>query len=107
MASRPRSSAPSRPAAPGAKGEPEFDPTRAAPSRQGFGEAPQRGLEGAPFSSGSVSDWAKEMERMAEAETIETRHDVASKAGKHRKKVEIAASKAGAPRQRRAKRREA
>ena len=92
MASRPRSSASSRPADTSDAGEPEFDPTRTAPSRQGFGEAPQRGLEGAPFSSGSVSDWAREMERMAEAETIETRHDVASKAGKHRRKVERAAS---------------
>jgi len=69
-------------------GAEDFDPTRT----RGFAEAPQRDLEGAPFSSGSVSDWAREMERMAEAETIETRHDVASKAGKHRRKVERAAS---------------
>ncbi len=59
----------------------------------GFEEAPQASFEGAPLS-GSVSDWANELQRMAEAETIETRHDVASKAGKHRKKVEIAAQKA-------------
>ncbi|URK87575.1 hypothetical protein LP421_06235 [Rhizobium sp. RCAM05350] len=64
----------------------------------GFEEAPQASFEGAPLSSGSLSsnvaDWAEELQRMAEAETIETRHDVASKAGKHRKKVEIAAQKA-------------
>ncbi|WP_404861619.1 excinuclease ABC subunit UvrB [Georhizobium sp. MAB10] len=83
MASRPNKTSP-RPDDTGAE---DFDPTRT----RGFSEAPQRGLEGAPFSSGSVSDWAREMERMAEAETIETRHDVASKAGKHRRKVERAA----------------
>ncbi len=59
----------------------------------GFEEAPQASFEGAPLSS-NVADWAEELQRMAEAETIETRHDVASKAGKHRKKVEIAAQKA-------------
>jgi excinuclease ABC subunit B len=59
----------------------------------GFEEAPQASFEGAPLSS-NVADWANELQRMAEAETIETRHDVASKAGKHRKKVEIAAQKA-------------
>ncbi len=62
------------------------------PDHGGFEEAPQASFEGAPLS-GSVSDWANELQRMAEAETIETRHDVASKAGKHRKKVEIAAQK--------------
>ncbi|MBD8555864.1 excinuclease ABC subunit UvrB [Rhizobium sp. CFBP 8762] len=61
-------------------------------SAPGFEEAPQAGLSGTPLS-GSVSDWAMELQRMAEAETIETRHDVASKAGKHRKRVEIAAQK--------------
>lgn len=64
----------------------------------GFEEAPQASFEGAPLSSGALSsnvaDWAEELQRMAEAETIETRHDVASKAGKHRKKVEISAQKA-------------
>ena len=63
------------------------------PDHGGFEEAPQASFDGAPLS-GSVSDWANELQRMAEAETIETRHDVASKAGKHRKKVEIAAQKA-------------
>ncbi|WP_428429036.1 excinuclease ABC subunit UvrB [Pararhizobium sp.] len=63
------------------------------PDLGGFEEAPQASFEGAPLSS-NVADWANELQRMAEAETIETRHDVASKAGKHRKKVEIAAQKA-------------
>jgi excinuclease ABC subunit B len=75
----------------------EFDPTRTRAPISGFGEAPQPELSGAPLSgslSGSVSDWANEMQRMAEAETIETRHDVASKAGKHRRQVERAASAA-------------
>ncbi|MCO6185862.1 excinuclease ABC subunit UvrB [Rhizobium sp. L1K21] len=58
----------------------------------GFDESPQADFEGAPLE-GSVSDWVKQLEREAEAETIETRHDVASKAGKHRKKVENAARK--------------
>ncbi|MFT2212702.1 excinuclease ABC subunit UvrB [Rhizobium giardinii] len=62
------------------------------PDLGGFEEAPQAAFEGTPLSS-NVSDWAEALQRMAEAETIETRHDVASKAGKHRKKVEIAASK--------------
>ncbi|KQT00342.1 MULTISPECIES: excinuclease ABC subunit UvrB [unclassified Rhizobium] len=65
----------------------------ARPAPDGFGEAPQASFEGAPLSS-NVADWAEELQRMAEAETIETRHDVASKAGKHRKTVEIAAQKA-------------
>jgi excinuclease ABC subunit B len=67
------------------------------PDLGGFEEAPQASFEGAPLSSplsSNVADWAEELQRMAEAETIETRHDVASKAGKHRKKVEIAAQKA-------------
>ncbi len=63
------------------------------PDLGGFEEAPQASFEGSPLSS-NVADWANELQRMAEAETIETRHDVASKAGKHRKKVEIAAQKA-------------
>ncbi|WP_438747865.1 excinuclease ABC subunit UvrB [Pararhizobium sp. O133] len=63
------------------------------PDPDGFEEAPQASFEGSPLSS-NVADWAEELQRMAEAETIETRHDVASKAGKHRKTVEIAAQKA-------------
>ncbi|CAN7352925.1 excinuclease ABC subunit UvrB [Pararhizobium sp. LjRoot235] len=67
--------------------------SKAPKKSAGFEEAPQAPLTGAPLSS-NVADWAEELQRMAEAETIETRHDVASKAGKHRKKVEIAAQKA-------------
>jgi excinuclease ABC subunit B len=67
--------------------------SKAPKKPSGFEEAPQASFEGAPLSS-NVADWANELQRMAEAETIETRHDVASKAGKHRKKVEIAAQKA-------------
>ncbi|HTO32460.1 MAG TPA: excinuclease ABC subunit UvrB [Pararhizobium sp.] len=68
------------------------------PAPDGFEEAPQASFEGAPLSlpplSSNVADWAEELQRIAEAETIETRHDVASRAGKHRKKVEIEAQKA-------------
>ncbi len=67
--------------------------SKAPKKSAGFEEAPQASFEGTPLSS-NVSDWAEELQRMAEAETIETRHDVASKAGKHRKKVEIAAKSA-------------
>ncbi|AOF89300.1 excinuclease ABC subunit B [Sinorhizobium sp. RAC02] len=41
--------------------------------------------------SGSVSDWVKQLEAEAEAAGIESRREVASKAGKHRKTVENAA----------------
>ncbi|KQY10575.1 excinuclease ABC subunit B [Rhizobium sp. Root73] len=70
--------------------------SKAPKKTTGFEEAPQASFEGAPAGSlsSNVADWAEELQRMAEAETIETRHDVASKAGKHRKKVEIAAQKA-------------
>ncbi|NLS15686.1 excinuclease ABC subunit UvrB [Rhizobium sp. P40RR-XXII] len=61
-----------------------------APS--GFEEAPQASFEGAPLS-GSVADWVKQLEADAETSGIETQREIASKAGKHRKKVEIAASK--------------
>ncbi|CAN7470098.1 excinuclease ABC subunit UvrB [Pararhizobium sp. LjRoot238] len=67
--------------------------SKAPKKSTGFEEAPQASLTGTPLSS-NVADWAEELQRMAEAETIETRHDVASKAGKHRKKVEIEASRA-------------
>ena len=67
-------------------------PKKPAPSATGFEEAPQASLSGTPLSS-NVADWAEELQRMAEAESIETRHDVASKAGKHRKKVENEARK--------------
>ena len=62
----------------------------AAPS--GFEEAPQASFEGAPLS-GSVSDWVKQLEAEAEAASVETQRELASKAGKHRKKIEIEARK--------------
>ena len=65
----------------------------AAPS--GFEEPPQRSFEGAPASelSGSVSDWVRQLEAEAEAAAVETQRELASKAGKHRKKIEIEARK--------------
>jgi excinuclease ABC subunit B len=60
------------------------------PAHDGFEEAPQSAFEGAPLS-GSVSDWVKQLEAEAEASGIETQREIASKAGKHRKKIEIAA----------------
>ena len=65
---------------------------KATEDRRGFGEAPQSDFEGAPLE-GSVADWAEQMRRVAEAETVETRHDVASKAGKHRRKAATARGK--------------
>ncbi|MBC7149862.1 MAG: excinuclease ABC subunit UvrB [Rhizobium sp.] len=62
----------------------------AAPS--GFEEAPQVSFDGAPLS-GSVSDWVKQLEAEAEASTVESQGELASKAGKHRKKIEIEARK--------------
>ncbi|CZT35432.1 excinuclease ABC subunit UvrB [Rhizobium sp. 9140] len=74
--------------------------TAASPREtSGFEEAAQAPFEGAPLSSplaGSVADWVKQLEAEAEAASHETRRDVASKAGKHRKQVEIAAAKAKA-----------
>ncbi|WP_250956589.1 excinuclease ABC subunit UvrB, partial [Rhizobium sp. CG5] len=58
----------------------------------GFEESPQASFEGAPLS-GSVSDWVKQLEAEAEASTVETQRELASKAGKHRKKIEIEARK--------------
>src|ERR1700710_1559471 len=58
----------------------------------GFEEAPQAPFEGAPLSGG-VADWVKQLEAEAELAGVETQRQIASKAGKHRKKVEIAASK--------------
>jgi excinuclease ABC subunit B len=63
-----------------------------SPAPTGFEEAPQASFEGAPLS-GSVADWVKQLESEAETSGIETQRQIASKAGKHRKKVEIAASK--------------
>jgi excinuclease ABC subunit B len=59
-------------------------------SAPGFEEAPQAGFEGTPLE-GSVSDWVKQLEAEAELSGIETQREIASKAGKHRKKIEIAA----------------
>ncbi|QLF71416.1 excinuclease ABC subunit UvrB [Peteryoungia desertarenae] len=64
-------------------------PRSSAPST-GFEEAPQTAFEGAPLS-GSVSDWVKQLEAEAEASTVETQRELASKAGKHRKKIEVEA----------------
>ncbi|MBB4187585.1 excinuclease ABC subunit B [Sinorhizobium terangae] len=61
----------------------------------GFEEAPQAPLSGTPLS-GNVSDWVKQLEAEAEASAFESQREIASKAGKHRKKVEIAASKSAA-----------
>ncbi|NTJ42685.1 excinuclease ABC subunit UvrB [Agrobacterium larrymoorei] len=58
----------------------------------GFAEMPQAPFEGAPLS-GSVSDWVKQLEAEAEASSVETQREIASKAGKHRKKIEIEARK--------------
>ena len=63
-----------------------------SPAPSGFEEAPQAPFEGAPLSGG-VADWVKQLEADAEMSGIETQREIASKAGKHRKKVEIAASK--------------
>jgi excinuclease ABC subunit B len=50
----------------------------------GFGEAPQTEFEGAPYT-GSVSDWAREMERAAEDEARKAdMRAIRSEAGKHR-----------------------
>ncbi|TAX39875.1 excinuclease ABC subunit UvrB [Rhizobium leguminosarum] len=61
-----------------------------SPTPNGFEEAPQSSFEGAPLS-GSVADWVKQLEADAETSGVETQRQIASKAGKHRKKVEIAA----------------
>ncbi|MHA7969125.1 excinuclease ABC subunit UvrB [Rhizobium sp. CAU 1783] len=58
----------------------------------GFEEAPQASFDGAPLS-GSVADWVKQLEAEAEASSVETQREIASKAGKHRKKIEIEARK--------------
>ncbi|MBB4954703.1 excinuclease ABC subunit B [Agrobacterium vitis] len=41
--------------------------------------------------TGSVSDWVRQLEAEAELSGVETQRDIASKAGKHRKKIEIEA----------------
>ncbi len=67
-------------------------PKNSTSSPSGFEEAPQSSFEGAPLS-GSVSDWVKQLEAEAEASSVETQREIASKAGKHRKKIEIEARK--------------
>ncbi|MEZ2127267.1 MULTISPECIES: excinuclease ABC subunit UvrB [unclassified Sinorhizobium] len=82
-----------------------------SPAPNGFEEAPQSSFEGEPYSgtplersekdqrvadtklSGSVADWVKQLEADAEASGVETQRQIASKAGKHRKKVEMTAGK--------------
>jgi excinuclease ABC subunit B len=63
-----------------------------SPSPDGFEEAPQAPFEGAPLS-GSVSDWVKQLESDAELSGVESQREIASKAGKHRRKVENEARK--------------
>ncbi|QKK23363.1 excinuclease ABC subunit UvrB [Rhizobium hidalgonense] len=63
-----------------------------SPASNGFEEAPQSSFEGAPLS-GSVADWVKQLEADAEAAGVESQREIASKAGKHRKKVENEARK--------------
>ncbi|MGM4910128.1 excinuclease ABC subunit UvrB [Rhizobium sp. 768_B6_N1_8] len=63
-----------------------------SPASTGFEEAPQSSFEGAPLS-GSVSDWVKQLEADAEQAGVESQREIASKAGKHRKKVENEARK--------------
>jgi len=55
---------------------------------EGFEEAPQRDLEGAPVSGGSIEDWVRQLEEDAarEQRDAETR-DIRSNAGKHRKRA--------------------
>ncbi len=69
---------------------PKKSPASPRENNAGFEEAPQSSFEGAPLS-GSVSDWVKQLEAEAEASSVETQREIASKAGKHRKKIEIAA----------------
>jgi excinuclease ABC subunit B len=69
-------------------------PKTSPSAKSGFEEAPQSSFEGAPLSAplgGSVADWVKQLEAEAESSGVETQREIASKAGKHRKKIEIAA----------------
>ncbi|MCA1405247.1 excinuclease ABC subunit UvrB [Ensifer sp. IC3342] len=68
------------------------NPAKKSSTPSGFEEAPQAPLSGTPLS-GNVSDWVKQLEAEAEASSFESQRELASKAGKHRKKVEIAATK--------------
>jgi excinuclease ABC subunit B len=63
----------------------------------GFGEAPQPDLDGVPYS-GSVSDWAREMERAAEDESRKSEmRSIRSQAGKHRVRAERGADPGATP----------
>jgi excinuclease ABC, B subunit len=61
-------------------------------SPSGFEEAPQASFEGAPYE-GNIADWLKQIEAEAEASSVESQREIASKAGRHRKKVENEARK--------------
>ena len=63
--------------------------------RGGFGEAPQPSLKGVPYS-GSVSDWARDLERAAEEEGRKSEmRAIRSQAGKHRVRAERGAAEGG------------
>lgn len=79
---------------PGHDRSPKSSPKKPS-TPSGFEEAPQAPLSGTPLS-GNVSDWVKQLEAEAETSAFESQREIASKAGKHRKKVEITASKAAA-----------
>ncbi len=80
-----------------------------SPASTGFEEAPQSSFTGTPVEwndrdkrvpaedsaplSGSVADWVRQLEADAEAAGIESQREIASRAGKHRKKVENEARK--------------
>jgi len=73
------------------------------PGFDGFEEAPQRELSGAPLSSsGSIADWAADLAREAELDAVKARRkaenrEIRSKAGKHRRKAgQISAEEAAA-----------
>ncbi|AJY46960.1 excinuclease ABC subunit UvrB [Martelella endophytica] len=59
---------------------------RKSQQKPGFEEAPQAPFEGKPYD-GSMNDWLENLEREAEAETVESQRKLASKAGKHRRKA--------------------
>ncbi len=78
-------------------GDPRKDRAQADGNVDGFNEAPQPNLKGAPFS-GNIGDWfdeieAEEARRARAAETSKIR----SEAGKHRVKAQRAARKAASP----------
>ena len=62
------------------------------PDPSGFEEAPQADFEGVPYKQeGSVSDWLRELEREAEADSRRNEmREIRSKAGTHRAFVDMA-----------------